>query len=202
MRQTRRSSEWLVSSAPRAAVLFLAAASLAAGALAAGALAAEPRRSPDADLKFAREMASQGLWREAIFRWERALAALPPGSENAGRVLNNIGVAAEALGQHDRARAAYEKAAALTRDKEIVANYELFRRAHTAVAAQDDAGAGPGTGAGAGSDAAAGAGTDAGTGAAGTGGRMGTPPPATPPPDGPAGPPAPGSGRLAPSSGQ
>lgn len=118
-------ARWVKTSLCAAGIL------LVMGLIAPAPLAAD-RRSKEvaADLRFAREMAEQRLWREAIFRWERVLAALPPDSEEAGRVLNNVAVAAEALGKFEKARGAYEKAVTLTRDREIAANFELFERAH------------------------------------------------------------------------
>ncbi|MBP7146041.1 MAG: tetratricopeptide repeat protein [Acidobacteria bacterium] len=76
------------------------------------------------DLEFAGQMAEQGLWREAIFRWERALESRPGDS----RLLNNIAVAHEALGEWDQARASYEQALAVARDPKIEANYQLYRQ--------------------------------------------------------------------------
>jgi Tfp pilus assembly protein PilF len=76
------------------------------------------------DLKFAAEMAAEGLWREALFRWERVLRDRPDDA----RILCNVAVAKEALGDRDGARAAYEKALSLSSDEKIALNYELFRR--------------------------------------------------------------------------
>ena len=112
---------------------FLPAASLLAGGiLLGGALLAEAASPPsarssrqiEADLRFAADMAAQGLWREAMFRWERVLKDRPSDP----RILNNVAVAAEALGQLDKAKEAYEKAAALSKDRQVAANYELFLR--------------------------------------------------------------------------
>lgn len=96
------------------------------------------RRQIAEDLKFAADMAASGLWREAMFRWERALQDRPDDP----RILNNIAVAAEALGLMDRAKEAYAKAASLSKDRQIAANYELFR--HRQAAPQPDAGPKPG----------------------------------------------------------
>ncbi len=92
----------------------LTAAALIAALCTAPTPAAEgrSRRAVQADLQFAAEMAERGLWREALFRWERVLAERPDDA----RLLNNAAVAAEALGQFERARAMYERAAQLGRD--------------------------------------------------------------------------------------
>ncbi len=84
----------------------------------------EAQARVERDLKFASEMALQGLWREALFRWERVLAARPDDA----RILNNIGVAKEALGDREGARQAYEQALALSTEREIEDNLVQFRR--------------------------------------------------------------------------
>ncbi|HEX5043182.1 MAG TPA: tetratricopeptide repeat protein [Candidatus Polarisedimenticolaceae bacterium] len=65
-------------------------------------------------LRFAAEMAAKGNWREARFRWERASAADPGDAQ----LLNNLAVAAEALGEPDRARELYARAISLPHRKE------------------------------------------------------------------------------------
>ncbi len=83
------------------------------------------KRAIKADLRFAAEMAEQGLWREALFRWERVLEARPGDA----RILNNIAVAREALGDREGAREAYDQAMAAGADPKINANRMLFIRA-------------------------------------------------------------------------
>ena len=116
-----------------AAVAAAFAAAAAAGVVPASAAGASPRpaRDVDADVRFAGELARQGLWREAIARWERALADRPDDA----KLLNNIAVAAEALGDFAKAREAYAKAATISNDKKIRANFDLFLRAHPDTAA-------------------------------------------------------------------
>ncbi len=109
--------------------LVLLAVVLGAALAPAGTLAADgarPRRLIDADLRFAAEMAGQGLWREALFRWERVLKDRP---EDA-RLLNNIAVAYEALGDFAKAGDAYARAAKLSGDKQVVSNWALFKKTH------------------------------------------------------------------------
>ena len=65
-------------------------------------------------LRFAAEMAAKGNWREARFRWERAAAADPGDAQ----LLNNLAVAAEALGEPDRARELYARAISLHTKRE------------------------------------------------------------------------------------
>ena len=63
-------------------------------------------RPCDDELRFGVEVARKGLWNEARFRFERAVALDP---ENAA-ALNNLAIALEQQGEFDRAREAYEKA--------------------------------------------------------------------------------------------
>lgn len=67
-------------------------------------------------LRFGTEMAKDGHWREAKFRWEQALKLDPRDS----RVLNNLAIAEEALGAPDRARELFSQAIAVaSRDGRI-----------------------------------------------------------------------------------
>ena len=71
-------------------------------------------------------VAQKGLWQEARFRFERALALDP---KNAA-ALNDLAVALEQMGEFDKAREAYEKALALKPgDMYIQQNFDLFREA-------------------------------------------------------------------------
>src|SRR5512139_1438725 len=70
------------------------------------------------DLEFASEMVRKGLWREALFRWERVLAQRPDDP----RLLNNVAVAREALGDREGARQAYERALAQSTERPIEDN--------------------------------------------------------------------------------
>jgi Flp pilus assembly protein TadD len=97
------------------------AALAAAALLCAGAAG---KRSAKEEIRFGVEAAQRGLWREAAFRWERALKTFP---ENA-RLRNNLAVAYESLGQFDRAREEYEQARRLDpENREIRDNYESFQ---------------------------------------------------------------------------
>lgn len=93
--------------------LVLALVSLAAGT-----------PSAKEEIRFGVEAASQGLWREALFRWERALKDYP---DNA-RLHNNLAVAHESLGQLDQAEAQYKEAVRLDpANKDIRDNYKAFQ---------------------------------------------------------------------------
>lgn len=75
-------------------------------------------------LVFAADMARNGNWREAKYRWE-ILARDQP--ENP-KLLNNLAVTCEVLGEVDQAREYYEKAAALSKgDRNIEHNLSRFK---------------------------------------------------------------------------
>lgn len=90
------------------------------GACASGSA---PHETPSNQLAFGVEMAQRGLWQEALFRFrqaERAGASDP-------RVLNNLAVAYEAVGDFDRALEVYKRAlAAAPENRELKRNYARF----------------------------------------------------------------------------
>jgi len=80
-------------------------------------------------MRFGVDMARQGSWKEAQYRFERALAEAPQDSS----ILNNLAVAYENNGHYAEAGRAYLQA--LEHDPEnekIRANYERFRVFYTA----------------------------------------------------------------------
>jgi hypothetical protein len=86
--------------------------------------AAAQSMSPKKALKFAADMAQRGNWREAQYRWEELLRADPEDP----RVLNNLAVTAEILGEVDQAREYYARVTALTADERIESNRRRFVR--------------------------------------------------------------------------
>ena len=85
---------------------------------------ADAREDARKQLEFGIEVAQKGLWREAIYRFERA-AQLDPTYAAAH---NNLAIAYEHEGELDKARAAYEKAVELEPNNALIRqNYELFR---------------------------------------------------------------------------
>lgn len=105
----------------RAAVPVLLVASAAALAgCGGGGVAAHGAQE---QLQFGVRMAQQGLWSEALFRFEKA-RQLDPGNP---KVLNNIAVALEAAGRYDEALEAYREAlGASPGNRELQANYARF----------------------------------------------------------------------------
>jgi hypothetical protein len=76
-------------------------------------------------MRFGAEMARAGNWREAIFRWQRALAIDPANP----RIHCNLGVAFESLGEFDKADAEYKAALAAPNPPEAARqNSELFSK--------------------------------------------------------------------------
>jgi len=85
------------------------------------ALAARGDRSVQLD--FGVEAARKGLWREALFRWEKAHKLSP----NNPRILNNLAVASENTGDFKKAEAFYQEALRLQPgNRDIRQNYDLF----------------------------------------------------------------------------
>jgi len=85
---------------------------------------ADARSDAKVHVDFGIMVAQKGLWREAIFQWERAVE-IDPGYASA---YNNLGIAFENTGELDKAREAYERALELEPENVLIRqNYELFR---------------------------------------------------------------------------
>jgi len=116
-----------MSSRHLALALFLALAS-------ASTAWAEQRGQAKEQVEFGIQVAQRGLWKEAIYRWERA-AQLDP---TYAAAFNNLAVAYEHEGQLVKARAAYEKAIALEPNNALVRqNYDLFKEINDRAAQKD-----------------------------------------------------------------
>ena len=102
---------------PLALVLLMALAS-------ASTAWADQRGQAKEQVEFGIQVAQRGLWKEAIYRWERA-AQIDP---TYAAAFNNLAVAYEHEGQLAKARDAYEKALALDPNNALVRqNYDLFK---------------------------------------------------------------------------
>jgi len=87
-------------------------------------LQADARSDAKKQVEFGIAVAQRGLWREAIYRWERA-AQIDPSYAPAH---NNLAIAYEHEGDLAKARAAYERALELEPGNALIKqNYELFR---------------------------------------------------------------------------
>lgn len=111
--------------APAAVLAQIALMSLTLAALtlvSCGAGRVNPEQS-NAQLAFGIKMAKRGLWSEALFRFQQA-ERQEPGNP---RMLNNMAVAYEALGQFDLALDYYQRALkASPSDSDLRRNYSRF----------------------------------------------------------------------------
>lgn len=74
-------------------------------------------------ISFGVKMAQRGLWSEALFRFQQAAAERPGDS----RILNNLAVAYEAVGQYEDALEVYQEALrADSANRELKRNYSRF----------------------------------------------------------------------------
>jgi Flp pilus assembly protein TadD len=73
---------------------------------------------------FGIKVAQNGLWKEAAYRWERAVEIDP----TYGAAWNNLAIAYEQRGDFEKAREAYEKAVTLEPENLMFRqNYDLFK---------------------------------------------------------------------------
>lgn len=90
----------------------------------APAALANAKSDARAQVAFGIKAAQNGLWDEAMFRWEKAVKLDP----TYAAAFNDLAVAYEYQGLPDKARAAYEKAIKLDPENDqIRQNYEMFR---------------------------------------------------------------------------
>ena len=90
-------------------------------------LSADARADAKKQVEFGISVAQRGLWREAIYRWERATQLDP----SYAAAHNNLAIAYEHEGELDKARIAYAKALELEPGNALIKqNYELFREIH------------------------------------------------------------------------
>jgi Tfp pilus assembly protein PilF len=77
-----------------------------------------------AQVAFGIAVAQKGLWKEALFRWEKAVEIDP----TYAAAYNNLAIAYEHEGQFEKARQAYEKAIELDPKNIFVEqNFEFFK---------------------------------------------------------------------------
>ena len=92
--------------------------------LSASTALADARGDAKTQVAFGINVAQRGLWREAIYRWEKAIEIDP----TYAAAYNDLGIAYEHEGQLEKARKAYEKALDLDpNNMQIRQNYELFK---------------------------------------------------------------------------
>jgi Flp pilus assembly protein TadD len=101
-----------------------AAVFLFAIVLLAPAASAQDRDAAKEQVEFGIKVAQTGLWREAQYRWERAVQLDPAYAE----AWNNLAIAYEHAGRFEDARKAYETAIKLDpKNMTIQQNYDLFK---------------------------------------------------------------------------
>ncbi len=84
----------------------------------------DARSDAKEQVDFGIKVAQSGLWKEAAFRWEKAVKLDP----TYGAAWNNLAIAYEQQGNFDKAREAYEKAVTLEPKNLLFRqNYDLFK---------------------------------------------------------------------------
>ena len=95
-----------------------------AAALSAAPAFADAKSEAKSQVEFGINVAQRGLWREAIYRWQKATELDP----TYVAAYNDLAIAYEHEGQLDKARKAYEKAMELDpNNAQVRQNYELFK---------------------------------------------------------------------------
>jgi Tfp pilus assembly protein PilF len=88
------------------------------------ALAGGPRKEAVAQVEFGIDVAQKGLWKEALYRWEKAVELDP----QYAAAYNNLAIAYEHEGMFEKARKAYDKALELDpKNISIRQNYDFFK---------------------------------------------------------------------------
>jgi Flp pilus assembly protein TadD len=102
----------------RALVVAVVVSTLAAPAF------ADARSSAKSQVEFGIKVAQNGLWKEAAYRWEKAVEIDP----TYAAAWNNLAIAYEHEGKFDEARNAYERAIKLDPKNALIRqNYDLFK---------------------------------------------------------------------------
>jgi Tfp pilus assembly protein PilF len=92
-----------------------------------GVAYADARTDAKAQVEFGIAVAQRGLWKEALYRWERATQIDP----TYAAAFNNLAVGYEHEGMLDKAAEAYERALKLEpNNAQVRQNFELFKEIH------------------------------------------------------------------------
>ena len=105
-----------------------------AAAVSAAPAFADARCDAKSQVEFGISVAQRGLWREAIYRWEKATELDP----TYAAAFNDLAIAYEHEGQLDKARKAYERALELDpNNAQVRQNYELFKEINDRTTVKD-----------------------------------------------------------------
>jgi Flp pilus assembly protein TadD len=105
-------------------MVFRALVLLAALAAVAPSAYADARSEAKSQVDFGIKVAQNGLWKEATYRWEKAVQLDP----TYAAAWNNLGIGYEHEGRFEEARQAYEKAVKLDPKNILIRqNYDLFK---------------------------------------------------------------------------
>ena len=92
------------------------------------------RKQAKEQVEFGIQVAQRGLWKEAIYRWERATQLDP----TYAAAYNNLAVAYEHEGQLEKARLAYEKAIEIEPNNTMIRqNFDLFKEINDRASKKD-----------------------------------------------------------------
>jgi Flp pilus assembly protein TadD len=92
--------------------------------VASPAWAGKPKDQAKAEVDFGITVAQKGLWREAIYRFQKAVQVDP----TYAAAWNNLAIGYEHEGQFDSARDAYDKAIKIDPNNNLIRqNYEFFK---------------------------------------------------------------------------
>lgn len=87
-------------------------------------LYADKHEDAKAQVAFGIRVAQKGLWKEALFRWQRAVELDP----NYAQAWNDLAIGYEQVGNFDEARKAYDRALTINKDDQYIRqNYDAFR---------------------------------------------------------------------------
>jgi Tfp pilus assembly protein PilF len=91
---------------------------------ASGAYARDARSDAKEQVEFGIKVAQNGLWKEAAYRWEKAVELDP----TYAAAWNNLAIAYEQQGDFEKAAKAYETAVKIDPDNLLIRqNYDLFK---------------------------------------------------------------------------